>query len=224
MRTITQVAASLLGAGFVAAWGSSLTDVKNPAIVQPAAEENATGAIARYAGAVRSATGAFNSSIQQMGVYTDELVLTDYPGNSVITRWDARRPQNLVWQTGANFTSLQSARVGVGRAEEALRQYAPTPGGRLGQLYDYMGYLELFLAAQFCNGIPFSTITDDGVTNFGGPVSTANIYAMAIAHFDSSLAVSADSPRVANLARVGKARALLQLGKYAEAGAAVATG
>src|ERR1051325_8828497 len=116
MRTITQVAASLLGAGFVAAWGSSLTDVKNPAIVQPAAEENATGAIARYAGAVRSATSALNSGIQQGGVYTDELILTDFPGNSVVTRWDARRPQNLVWQTGSIFTTYQGARVGVGRA------------------------------------------------------------------------------------------------------------
>jgi hypothetical protein len=110
-----------------------------------------------------------------------------------------------------------NARVNIGRAEEALRQFAPTPGGRLGQLYVYTGYTEVYLAEMFCNGIPFSSIDDNGNVVYGGPVTTAAIYAMAIAHFDSALAVSADSARVMNAARVGKARALLQLGKYADA-------
>jgi hypothetical protein len=201
---------------------SELTDVKAPGLVTPAAEENTLGAIARYAGAVRSATGALNSAASLTSIWTDEMYLTDFAGNSVDTRHDARRPQNVVWQTGAIFSTYQSARVGIGRAEEALRQYAPTPGGRLGQLYGYMGFIEIYLAEHFCNGIPFSSITDDGVVSYGGAVSTTAIYNMAIAHFDSALAVSTDSARVMNMARVGKGRALLQLGQYAAAAAAVA--
>jgi hypothetical protein len=53
-------------------------------------------------------------------------------------------------------------------------------------------------------------------------MSTTAIYTMAIAHFDTALAISADSARIMNLARLGKGRGLLQLGRYADAAAAVA--
>jgi hypothetical protein len=208
------------GASLVAAC-SSLTDVTAPGIVLPAAEENAAGAVARYVGAVRITTVALDSGISVGARWTDELISASRPGSGITTSEDARRPQNLTWQTGAIFTTFMNTRVVIGRAEEALRTHAPTPGGRLGQLYGYMGYIELYLAEMFCNGIPFSTIDDDGNVDYGGPVRTTEIYARAMAHFDSALAVSVDSPRVANLARVGRGRALLQLGRYAEAAAAV---
>jgi len=52
--------------------------------------------------------------------------------------------------------------------------------------------------------------------------TTAEVYTHAAALFDSALALSADSTRIMDLARVGKGRALLALGDYAAAAAAVA--
>jgi starch-binding outer membrane protein, SusD/RagB family len=48
------------------------------------------------------------------------------------------------------------------------------------------------------------------------------VYKDAISLFDSALTLAADSDRILNFARVGKARALLDMGNYADADAAVA--
>ncbi|HEX5831167.1 MAG TPA: hypothetical protein VFY16_09310, partial [Gemmatimonadaceae bacterium] len=48
------------------------------------------------------------------------------------------------------------------------------------------------------------------------------MFERATAHFDSALALAADSTRVLNLARVGRARALLGLARFADAATSVA--
>jgi len=212
----------LVASAWLASACSDLTNVTAPGVVQPPAEENATGAVARYAGSVRLTTGALESGLLISALWTDELYNSDFAGNGPDTRYDARRPQTLSFQTGSIFTTYSNARLNVVRAIQALQLYAPTPAGRIGQLYVYQGYLELYLAEQFCNGIPFSTIDDAGNASYGAPVGTAGVYAMAMSHFDSALAISADSVRVMNAARVGKARALVGLARFSEAAALTA--
>src|SRR5262249_11155520 len=140
-----------------------------------------------------------------------------------VTYIDARRPGSVNFQTGSAFTSYSTALINIRFAEDALRQFAPTPSSRIGQMLAYAGYMELFLAEHFCNGVPFSTIDEQGAVVYGAAPSRIDPYNRAIAHFDSAAAVSADSARVLNLARVGKGRALLGLGRFAEAAAQVAT-
>lgn len=84
------------------------------------------------------------------------------------------------------------------------------------------GYAYLLFAEQFCSGVPFSTLTDDGV-DFGQPQSRTEILAIALAKFDSALAFATDNqrPDLENLARVGRGRVLLNQGQFAQAAAAV---
>jgi hypothetical protein len=69
--------------------------------------------------------------------------------------------------------------------------------------------------------VPFSG-QKDGVTFFGDPQTTAQIYTRALASFDSALAASGTSANVQNLARIGRGRVLLNQGQFAQAATAVA--
>lgn len=84
------------------------------------------------------------------------------------------------------------------------------------------GFSYLMFAENFCSGVPFSTLTDDGI-DFGQPQTTAEVYAIALAKFDSALtfAIAHDNDELANLARIGRGRTLLDAGNYAQAAAAV---
>jgi len=211
--------AVVVGCGGAMAACSDLTDIKNTGIVQPESENNAVGAAAFYAGATQKFVAATQNSIMFTGLFTDEWI--DGTNGGVFGYLDARRAQTSVVQTGQELTDYSNALIAVRFATEALLKYAPKPGSRVAQMYSYSGYLELFLAEQFCNGIPFGNIDFNGTVTHGAGITTAETYARAIAHFDSAIAVS-DSARVTNLALLGKGRALVGLGKFAEAAAAVA--
>ena len=223
MRTVNPwVATIVVGGAWLLVACSDLTNVDNPAIVEPAALNNPTGAVAQYAGATRLFVNAAQTAIHYTGMISDELILSDAPGNSFNTLLDKRLPQTLNHQTGSNFTTYAFAMRALNYASEALMQYAPTPGSRIGQMLAYKGYLELFIAEQFCNGVPLSSMDLEGKVVYSAAVPATQVYARAIAHFDSAIAVSADSVRVLNFARVGKARALIGLARFADAAAAVA--
>jgi hypothetical protein len=72
-----------------------------------------------------------------------------------------------------------------------------------------------------CSGIPLGTIVD-GNPVFGEPLATTALLEQAVATFDSAIVYGQDSARILNLGRVGRARALLNLARFAEAAAAVA--
>jgi hypothetical protein len=78
------------------------------------------------------------------------------------------------------------------------------------------------LAELFCSGIPLSTLDYDGDYTLTRGYSTDEVLQHAKALFDTALTLSADSARLLNLARVGKGRALLDLGEFAAAAEAVA--
>jgi hypothetical protein len=83
------------------------------------------------------------------------------------------------------------------------------------------GYAELMLADLYCSGIPLSTLDYNGDFTLQPGSSTADVYTHAVAQFDTALHLAPDSARILNLARVGKGRALLALGQFAEAASAV---
>ncbi len=201
---------------------SDLTKVENQGVVQPTSVANPVGAIAQHAGATRLFVGDAIVAITTSAMLSDEWQLGDFPGNGSNTNLDARRPATTAQQTGVSFVNHANTLTALIFAKEALRQYAPTPSALQGQMLAYMGYVELFLVEQFCNGIPFSTIDVNGVATLGGATSRDDVYLRAIAHFDSAIAVSADSARILNLARVGKARALIGLGRFSQVAAVTA--
>jgi hypothetical protein len=82
------------------------------------------------------------------------------------------------------------------------------------------GFVLVYFAEDFCSGVPVSHLNGDSLV-FGSPETTTQILNRAIAQFDSALAHPALTSDLANLAAVGKGRALLSLGLYAEAALAV---
>src|ERR1051325_6513140 len=88
-------------------------------------------------------------------------------------------------------------------------------------MFALMGFTEVFFAEDYCSGVPLSRLDESYAPVYGMPLTTAQMYQQAIADFDSAL-IHADSARIRQLAQVGKARALLNLGKFAEAAQAAA--
>src|SRR5207249_772443 len=117
------------------------------------------------------------------------------------------------------YRGLQRARVALRAALEANLQFAPTESTRIGQLYALLGYVNVWFAEYFCSGIPLSE-TRNGTIQYGVPLSTNELLQRAVSLFDSALGQAADSTRIADLAYVGRARALIDLGNFAAAAAA----
>jgi hypothetical protein len=96
------------------------------------------------------------------------------------------------------------------------------PAAAVGRVYALEGYAELVLAERFCSGIPLSTLPPGGgALQYTRGFTTTEVLNTAIAHFDSALALTGDSVAYQSLAKIGKARALLDLGEYEAAGTLV---
>src|SRR5439155_26408936 len=99
----------------------------------------------------------------------------------------------------------------------------PSQRWRIGEIYGLMAYDQTLLAETMCSGVPLSGITSDFTVAYGPPLTTAALLHQSLADFDSALAYAADSARLLNLARFGRGRVLLDLARYADAAAAVAS-
>ena len=109
------------------------------------------------------------------------------------------------------------------RAIALITQYPPASGlnDQLAELHAQQGFVFTLTAESYCNGVPFW----DGVESSNlktVTLSTADMYNRAKAEFDKALSLAAAGSTTANLATVGKARTLLDVGDYA--GAAALTG
>ncbi|MBX6333110.1 MAG: hypothetical protein IRY91_14780, partial [Gemmatimonadaceae bacterium] len=208
-------------------------------VPDPAQTATPAGAIAAYNAAIVQLRDAFGgedySFIPVTGLLTDELGAGDLGPVHILsdlTRIDSRfMPEDP--GTGADVTTplpvsivyglLQKTRGQARQARGAVLAYAPDSSRAIvGHLESIEGYADIFLADLFCSGIPLSTLDFGGDFTVAPGSSTKDVYGHAIALFDSALAISTDSATVMNLARVGKGRALLALGRYADAAQAVA--
>src|SRR5690606_23155586 len=81
-------------------------------------------------------------------------------------------------------------------------------------LHALNAYTLVTLAEGWCPAVPLSNVVS-GEFVPGDPLNTTQLLDSAVVRFDASLAAAAN-----DLARVGKARALLNLGRYQEAAAA----
>src|SRR5262249_35274119 len=98
--------------------------------------------------------------------------------------------------------------------------YTPDSKGDIGEMYFTLGFEELSLAENFCNGIPMS-YTVDAVPIYTKPLTNDSIFKIALTHFDSALTLAAGtdakSVAVKQGASIAKARALVDLGQISSA-------
>jgi hypothetical protein len=122
------------------------------------------------------------------------------------------------------YRALHRPRTSAIEAMNALKVYKPQPASNFGQMYFVMAFSEMTLAENFCNGIPFGE-SSSGVPVYGKPLTNAEAFALALAHYDSALtfttATDAATIAVKNMIQVGKGRVLLDLGRFADAATAV---
>jgi hypothetical protein len=201
-----------------------------PTVIDPSAANSAAGADALRIGALSRLRGisAGSGSGDSPWMFSD--LLTDQWKSSDTFSQRNETDQRSVQDNNANLTpilrDLYRARTSAREAITALATYAPTPTANLGQMYMVMGVTETYLAEWFCNGAPLPDPSTETPPPSPG-VSNAQIYAVASAHFDSALATAsaadAFTVSIKNAASVGKGRVLIELGKWAEAAAAVSS-
>ncbi len=218
--------ASLLALVLMACSPEKILDVQDPDIIDPKNANSPSGAIALHAGAIGEFSfaivgdnGGTEGQILVGGLMTDEYMHS----GTFPTRLEYEQRKTLEDNgtlTGV-FRNLQRARWLSEEAIPRLRAFSPTPASRVAEMFALAGLTYVFAAETYCSGVPFSD--PDGTPPEGIPLTTTEILDTAIARFDSSLAVTADSSAtIRNLARVGRARALLNKGDFAGAVAAVA--
>jgi starch-binding outer membrane protein, SusD/RagB family len=198
-----------------------LTDVTATDVLTPDALGNAAGAAALYSGAVSTFTMAFAGHPEAFqvasGLIADEFVTA--PPTGSWTPFDFRVFPDP--GPASPYNELHQARIAALQAIEGLQANAPEPQSRIGEMYALVGYTQIFFGEMYCSGVPISALVNNE-PQFGEQLPTSEMFEQAVADFDLGLANAGTSDDVRNLARVGRGRALLNLGSFAEAAASVA--
>lgn len=218
---------------------ASLVEVTPPStVVDPATVATPAGAMQLYALAAGHFAATFGGAhtpssfpnsgigayVSASGYFTDELRL---PGTSAFLsfeEFDLRRGFEGTSGNGSYeqlYRPLHMSRVEAQQAIDALHRYAPGTAVQQGRLYALQAYTVLFLAEGFCSGIPLTSVPLIGAPQPSAGLTTEQLFERALALFDSAVTLSADSARFLQMAKIGRARTLLGLGRLADAAAAV---
>jgi len=207
------------------------TDKLPPNLTDPAITHTPQGARAVFNGALAAFRAAWagqefpgggqarSSVIAVSGLLSDELH-ADGRGVPEDMHFLPANPTNTTASAGT-YSRLQRTRGQAGQAIALLQRYDPENTTAIAHAYAIQGYTEVALAELFCSGIPLSTLDFEGDFTYKPGSTTEEVLERAVAHFDTALVLAGDSARVANLARLGRARALLGLGRFPEAAASV---
>jgi hypothetical protein len=215
----------LLSAALTA--GCGLLDTEQPNVIDPnslntpeAAEGLRLGALADFAFAKDGdGTTSQDGVILTAGLLSDEFILSTTPPSE--QEIDQRTTALVNPGLSDVYFNLHKARAGAEKAAEALQQFLVTPdeSPEIAEMQSVAGFTYVYFGEDFCSGVPFSRATADSLI-FGAPQTTEDMFNAALAKFDSALAhpgLSADDGTITNLALVGRARALLNLGRFDEA-------
>jgi starch-binding outer membrane protein, SusD/RagB family len=203
---------------------SDLTRVTNDSATTTQQLNNPAGAVIRRNGALSAFYTDYSSQVEYSGLITDEL--TTSGGNVQLVDQRVINPANAV-EVNAPYINLSAARLNGLYAIQSLKTYAPGSPARIGELYALVGYVETMFAEDMCSGVPLGTVTANGTAVLGPALTTTQLLAAAIAHFDSAAQFDMDSGGAADsavpyLAAVGLGRTLLDSGDFTAAASAVA--
>jgi hypothetical protein len=190
------------------------------------------GAFRQFGGGY-SGFGLDDAFLAMSGAISDEL----YYGDTFITRQaaDTRilQPPVLGNISDAPFIRLMNARLNARRGFAVVDQFtspltAAQDAVTKSQLRTIEAYVYVTLSEGWCGDVPISRTADAGAIDpfaveYSAGINTAQLNDTAVARFNEALTLNANAANSVNrLASVGKARALLNNGRYAEAALAVA--
>lgn len=230
--TRRSLAAGMIAIALAACSTDTLVDLNNPDLITgPVARDTANleqlynGVLfefARAAGGV-AANNETPGIVGVSGLLADEM----WYASTFNTMQDIDR-RNILDVTNTDLTRvfqrIHRARNLADRAAEQFAVVGQQGTARAAQMANLAGFSFLFLAENFCSGVPVSSTSLTGELVFGPPLTTQQLLDSAMARFNSALAAAgtAGSAAQQNLARVGLGRALLDAGRFAEAATAVA--
>lgn len=234
MRTVSRVtrtAAALttvvLGAVSLTACNSLVGNPDLPAGTEsPSTYDTPAGALAQASAAQSIFQSELVNYVTATGVLTDEMTIAPNNGQTTPTEngWDVRDLPDGSSIADNDYRQLQRVRGQARQARGMVAKYAPaTSPAVLAQLYAYEAYTDILLADMFCSGVPLSTLDFEKDFTYKPGSPTADIYRDAIALLDTAQTLAADSQNVQVLIQVSRGRALLSMGQYDDAAAAVAS-
>ena len=197
-----------------------LLEPQNPGTVDQSAVGNAAAALALRVGAIgrirNVVDGGDQRLWQQGGHLADEYKNADFQ----ITRQDIDRRTIATSNGEFPWATVQQPRGYLRDAITAMRTYLPDSTSFIGELYMGLGFIEMSLAENYCNGIPLGH-TDNGEVTYGPPLTNAQVFDSALAHLDTALLVNTKSDVVSVFVRqatsILKARVLIDKGQFAAA-------
>ncbi len=228
-RAATLGLMAILSLGTVAC--DQMVNVIDPDIVTPESLNSEAGIATMRAGTLGDLAVALSGSaaghgatpglILMSGLMSDEY---DYSGTFPTRREaDTRLVQNTNGTVEVVYANLHRARALAEATLDLAAKFGGVPQVE-SEMHSVIGYIYVSFAETFCSGVPFSKApADGGELIYGEPQTTEQMFNTAVKHFDAAIASASGNDRLANLARVGKARALLGLGKIDEAAQTVAS-
>lgn len=206
----------------------TLLEPQQPGIIGPDAVGSPTAADALRKGALdrlrRATEGDNNGGLWTMsGLLADEWKSGDTFVQRVET--DGRTIQSNNAELVEEYQEQHRARQSARDAIFALQQYLPTPLRYQAEMWWVMGYAELNLADNWCNGVPYSYL-EDGVPRYEAPKTSAEGLTLALSHLDSALALATETDSAAvtvqRAIQLTRARVLLAQGQFGAAATAAA--
>ena len=196
-------------------------EVVDPDVVLPENLTGAQGADLYYGGGIADFASAFAAReggvVIYVGLFTDEFHLTGaFPSRYEVDRRSVSRENDPL---GEVFAGLHRARYSTGVAVAALQGHDPSDR-RVAEMRNLNAYAHVFVAENYCSGVPLSSVGENGELMPGQPLTTVEWLTTAVERFDDAFARAGDDNQ-RYLARVGKARALLGLNDYQAAANAV---
>jgi hypothetical protein len=190
-----------------------LLEPQNPGLVDPSAVNSPDAADALRIGALgslRNVTAGSESLWMYGGLLTDEWKSSD----TFLQRneTDQRAIQTNNGNINGAYNGIQQARGFIRDAIEQMDKYLPEAKGNRGELYFALGFIEMQMAEDFCNGIPLA-LSRNGLIDYSDPgytpLTNAEVYVRAAAHLDSALTLAgaqtdAHSVAVKQAALIGK--------------------
>lgn len=204
--------------------------VTDPDVATPEALDAPSALPALRAGAIGSFGIAYNGQnsdeeqVHLSASLSDEFINTEtFP-----TRIEFDQRAQTIGNTSlvGTFVDINRARGLTQRAIAGFQKFAKTTGDSTGfpEVIALGGLTYVLFAENYCGAVPVSVVNDDGTFTFGPPLTVNQQLDSAIAKFNQALAVSGAplTTTFRQLAQVGKGRALLDKGDYANAALAVA--
>jgi hypothetical protein len=219
-------AAAVLAIGACTSFKDQLLEPQNPGLIDPTAVGSPAAAMALKVGAmgrVRAVVdcGGNNECLwEEAGSLADEYHNSDFQN----VRQDIDQRQIADDNGTVPWNSVTQNRGFVRDAIEKVKEFLPDNHADIGELYLGLGFLEMSLGENYCNGVPLGH-TVAGAVTYGPPLTDAQVLDSASAHVDTALTLTTGtdeaSQAVHQAALIIKARILTDQAKYAAAAALV---